>query len=121
MSYLKKYGLRLLFNMGEVLILLFITTLFYYYDLVSENTYKFLKLIILLVTVFINSFSLGKESDKLGYLEGIRYGSILILLSLIPSIISNKIGVKIILFYLIIISISIVGSVVGINKKRNKS
>lgn len=119
MSYLKKYGLRLFFNVLELLVLLFIVTTIYYFDLINENSYKFIKLLILLGTIFINSFFLGKSSNKKGYIEGIRYGLILITLSFIFTLVMHKFSFKIIIFYLIIMSISIFGSIFGINKKRN--
>lgn len=118
MTYLKKYGLRFIYTLSEILIGMLIITLFYYYNLIPDYIFKFLKLFIILITIFINSFILGKCSEKKGYLEGIKYGLIIIIFSLIPTLVMFRFQIKLLLFYLIILSTTTLGSTVGINKKK---
>lgn len=118
MTYIKKYGLRLIYTIILIIILIGILTIFYYYDLINTSTYNVLKLIILLISIFLNSFILGKNVKEKGYLEGIKFGLIIIILLLIPTIIMKQLKIKLIIYYSMIISTSILGSIMGINKKK---
>ena len=118
MTYIKKYGLRLIYTIILIIILIGILTIFYYYDLINTSTYNVLKLIILLISIFLNSFILGKNVKEKGYLEGIKFGLIIIILLLIPTIIMKQLNIKLIIYYSMIISTSILGSIMGINKKK---
>ena len=71
MSYLKKYGLRLFYNILEILLLILFMTTLYYFNIIGDKLYSFSKLIILLSSIFINSFILGRNTNNKGYLEGI--------------------------------------------------
>ena len=77
-------------------------------------------LIIVIASIFIGSFLLGKKSNKKGYLEGIKYSAILIFLLVIINLLFIKVfEIKSLVYFLIIIVSSTFGSMVGINKKRN--
>ena len=69
MSYIK----AILFNVLELFLSLFLITIFYYFNIINEKTFTILKLILLLFSIFINSFILGKNTKRKGYLEGITY------------------------------------------------
>lgn len=116
MSYIK----GIILNILELFILLFLITILYYFNLIDEKTYEILKLIILLFSIFINSFILGKNTKKKSYLEGIIYGIILITISLIITIILSKIKIKLLIFYPLILITSTLGSLIG-NTKKNRS
>jgi len=113
MSYIKS----IFFNVLELFILLFLITILYYFNLINEKTFSILKLIILLLSIFINSFILGKNTKKKSYIEGIIYGSILITLLIIITIIFSKIQIKLFIFYPLILITSILGSMMGKIKK----
>ena len=110
MTYIKKYGLRLLYTIISILLSLLFLTI----------TYKILKIIILLLNIFINSFILGTKTTNKGYLEGIKFSLIIISILLILTLLLNlSIKPRIILYYLIIIFTSTLGSMIGINKNKN--
>lgn len=119
MSYLKKYSLRLLYTVISILIFLLIVTVFYYNNIVSNNFYKFIKLFIILISIFTNSFLLGKDASKKGYFEGIKFGGIIIIFLLIITILTSKFQIKLFVYYFMIMMVSILGSIIGINKKRS--
>lgn len=121
MQYLKKYGMKLFYNIIELLLLILFITVLYYFNIIGDKLYSLLKLIILLFTIFINSFSLGKNTKCKGYLEGIKYGIILIILLFIPTFFLTKIEPKLIIYYFLILSSSIFGSMVGISKKKESN
>lgn len=119
MTYIKKYGKRLLFTIISILLSLLAVTLLYYFNIIGQNTNKILKIIVILVNIFISSFILGKNTLKKGYLEGIKFSLLIIPIFIITSLItSSKLEIKAILYYVIIMITSILGSMIGINRKK---
>lgn len=113
MSYIK----AILFNVLELFVLIFLITILYYFNIINDKTFSILKLIILLFSIFINSFILGKNTKKKSYLEGIIYGIILITILLLITLILSKVQIKLLVFYPLILLTSIFGSIIGGIKK----
>lgn len=119
MTYLKNYGLRLLYTIISILLSLLLATTLYYFNIINQNTYKVLKIIIILLNIFISSFILGKKADNKGYLEGIKLAIIIIPIFLILTILINEtFKLRSLLYYTIITITSITGGMIGINKKK---
>ena len=119
MTYIKTYGLRIIYIFIFIILSLLLTTTLYYFNIINNQTYKILKIIICLLSVFINSYILGKNTLKKGYLEGLKLSLIIIPILFIITIISKKtLKFRIILYYLIILITSIFGSMLGINRKK---
>ncbi len=119
MTYLKKYGLRLLYTIISILVSILIITTLYYFNIISSATYNILKIVVLLINIFISSFILGKKANNRGYLEGIKLSIMIISILIILSLILNlSLKPRVIIYYLIITSTSIFGSMVGISRKR---
>lgn len=115
---IKKYLISYAYTLGIIIVGTFIVTLFNYFNLLSSNVANTLILIIVIVSLFIGSFLLGKKSNKKGYLEGIKYSVIFILLLVIINLIFIKVfEIKSLIYFLIIIISSAFGSMLGINKK----
>lgn len=118
MAYLKKYGLRLIYTILFIILSLLLVTCLYYFNIISSNTYKFLKIIIILANIFISSFILGRKAINKGYLEGIKLAVIIIPIFIILTIITKEtLKLKVILYYLIILITSTFGGMIGISKK----
>lgn len=115
-NYLKSIGISIL----SILILNIFITLLQYFN-VSSNIINFLKIFSIIISFFISSFILGTKSLKKGYLEGLKFGTIIIFILLILSLIFFKddLSFKNILYYLIILISSIFGSMIGIQKKKD--
>ena len=111
MTYLKKYGLRLLYTFLVIIISLLLINTLYYFNIINNNLYKVLKIIPILISIFINAYILGKNTDQKGYLEGLKLS--------ITLITKQPLKLKVILYYLIIGITSILGSMIGINKKKD--
>ena len=115
---IKKYLISYAYTLGIIIVGTFIVTLFNYLNLLSSNVANTLILIIVIVSLFIGSFLLGKKSNKKGYLEGIKYSVIFILFLVIINLIFIKVfEIKSLIYFLIIIISSTFGSMLGINKK----
>ena len=115
---IKKYLISYVYTLGIIIVGTFIVTLFNYFNLLSSNVANTLILIIVIVSLFIGSFLLGKKSNKKGYLEGIKYSVIFILFLIIINLIFIKVfEIKSLIYFLIIIISFTFGSMLGINKK----
>lgn len=72
-----------------------------------------------LTGIFIGSFKIGKNSNKKGYLEGIKYGSLWIIILLVINLITKNITLLSTIYYIILLLTSTGASVLGINKKKS--
>lgn len=121
MTYLIKYGKRLLWTTISLIISILIISTLYYFNLISSNTFKILEIIILLLNIFISTYILGKKTSKRGYLEGIKFSLIIIILFLLLTLLSSEpLKLKSIIYYLIIMITSVFGSMFGINRRNEK-
>lgn len=117
MKYLKKIGFASLYSLSSILILTLILTIFSYFNIMSEKIVSIFKIIIPIISLIIGGFYIGKRSNKQIVIEGLKLGSIFsLVLILFNLIFSNPFKVKYILFYLILIGASIMGSIIGASK-----
>ncbi len=119
MAYLKNYGKRFGFTFLGIFITLIVLTTFYYFDLIGDSLFSFLELFTLTINIFVNSFILGKSASKNGYIEGAKFGGAIVFILLIITLIFSKFRFSVLIYYLIIITTSILGSMIGISKKRD--
>ena len=110
--YLKNY----LYLIISILSLTIIFTLINYFIPIKTDL---IKSFIPTISILISTIILGKSVTKKAYLEGIKFTSIYILLSIILFLIfKNPFKIKIIIFYIIELSIGIIGSMIGINTRK---
>ena len=120
MNYLKKIGKFLLTTFISIIVLSFVLTIFYYFDIISNNIYNIMKMIIVIGSLFINSLLLGKNSNKYGIVEGLKLGAIFLIIMIIIKLITNSsFDIRTLIYSLIILLTSSVGAVIGINKKES--
>ena len=114
-NYLKSY----VYLFGSILVLTIILSILNYYLTFST---KVIKILIPIISVLMSSIILGKNTKVKAYLEGIKFTSIYIILSIILSLFTkNPFSFRLILSYLLILLSGIVGSMIGINlKNKNK-
>ncbi|MDD4188197.1 MAG: TIGR04086 family membrane protein [Bacilli bacterium] len=85
------------------------------------KTYDISLLIIMLITALITGIISGRKTEKNGYLNGLILGVILCLIMFIISLIfKNTYKIDTLIYYLIIIASSTVGSMIGIQKTNKK-
>lgn len=118
MTNLKKYLIHFSITIISILLSLLILTILYNCNIINETFYNILKLVTLLLSIFINSYILGKKAKSKGYLEGIKLFCLIIVLFLITSLFTNSFKLKTIIYYLIILITSLFGSMLGINRKK---
>lgn len=117
---LKKYLKAFIYTFGIILISMIVITLFSYFNILNVKLINVLKLIVIISSIFIGAFIIGKNSLKKGYLEGIKYGLMFIgIIFIINIIFIKELQLSLIIYYLIILVSSILGSMFGINFKKN--
>lgn len=118
MKYLKNLGISLLYIIVPILILTFISTLFHYLGLFNNSIMKISKIIIPVVSMLAGGFVIGKKQGKNGWLEGLKLALIFLVVLTLFNILGldNTISIKMIIYYLILIIATILGSIVGVNK-----
>ena len=107
-----------IWTISILLISSIIVTIFNYFNIISGIPLKILFLLIPLISIFIGSYRLGKLSNEKGYIEGIKYGLIWVILFVIICLICKVFDWTSIIYYFILLFISILGSILGINKKK---
>lgn len=98
-----------------------ILTIFNYFNIFSTKLISILKLLISVLGLFVFAYRLGKRSSKKGYLEGLKLGGLVTFIFLIISLLSKSFEMKSIIYYLILILSSTLGSMIGINRKKEAS
>ena len=93
-------------------------TIFNYFDLLNSNIISILKFIVPIISMFISSFKLGINSKQKGYLEGLKMGGIAATVMIILVLLFDKLSIKSIIYYVILILIAIFSSMLGINYKK---
>ena len=116
-KYIKAIGYIFL----SVFIITFILNTFYYFDFIGKNLFNVLEILSIIISMFIGGFYIGKNSNNKGYLQGLKLSGMIIPILIIVNylIFKNIFKLKIIVFYLIIVSSLVLGSVIGINKKES--
>lgn len=104
----------------SILISLLLITIFYYYDILGSGVVNYLRLFMILLILFITSYKLGKKTEKNGYLEGGKFGllNILVFLGISLLFFRDYFKLRLILYYIILLFTTILGSMIGINKTK---
>ena len=122
MKYLKKLGFSFIYILSTLLIITFIITLLNYFNIISDKVISIFKILIPVLSLFIGGFYIGKNTNNKGYLEGLKLGAIFSIFLIIFNFLAldNSFKLKYLLFYLILMISSILGSMIGINKRKKQ-
>lgn len=117
MKYFKKLGFGCIYSFISILLLTFLLTIFSYFNIINGKFVSILKIIIPIISLFIGGFYIGKKTSKKILFEALKLGFIFSLVLIILNLIfSNPFKLKYILFYIILIGSSIMGTMVGTSK-----
>ncbi len=115
---IKNYLKSFLYFIIPFLGLLFITSIFYYFDILSNQVIRYFKIIIVILSSLLGGYSIGKKSTNKGYLSGLKLSAIIVSLFLIINIILKGFKWYHLVYYIIIMIVTIIGSMIGINRKK---
>ena len=111
--YLKTYLIYIIL----LIVYLLIISLFYYFELISFKTLSILNYIFNLILFFIIGFKISKIKHKRGYFYGFIISIVLVIIFSIITLIISKIDISNIVYYLSLIISSMIGGIIGVNKK----
>ena len=119
---LKKIGISFLYILGIILILTLVVTIFHYFNLFHSEVTSIFKMIIPVSAMLVGGIIIGKQSDKKGWLEGIKLGFAFLMFLMIFNYLALRISFQStdIIYYIILIVSTIFGSMIGINLKKEK-
>lgn len=105
----------------SLLALIFIINTLYYFDIFSLKVSNIVRFIFSILILFFTGKVLGRRVSKNGYLEGVKLGGFIVLLFFSLSLLfRTKMSINLAIYYLILFMSSVVGSMRGINTKKNK-
>jgi len=116
---LKNYGYSLIVFIISLLGINLVTTILNYFNLLNTKVISIMEFVLILISLFVSSYILGTKSKQKGYLEGLKLAGIIVLLFKLLVILLDKFMVKSLIYYAILILTSVLGSMVGINRKNN--
>ena len=96
-------------------------SLFNNFNIINKNIFNIISFIFPLFLIIINSYLLGKKSNKKGFLEGLKFGGIITFTFLLITIITNNFSPKVLIYYIILIISSVMSSTIGINNKEKNA
>ena len=117
--FIIKYLKSIAYILGSILLFSILIGTLSYFNLLSNNVIKVFELIAIIISMFIGGLYLGRLSNKKGFLEGIKIGIVVIVILFLLSYLGFDISFSLntFIFYLLIFISSILGSIIGINKK----
>lgn len=119
MDNVKNYLIAIGYFLLVVAVFTIILTIFNYYDIVTNKLFKVIKVLIPSLALFIGGYKVGNNANKKGYIEGIKLSLIVIILLFMFSYLgfNASFNISLILYYIILIISSMLGAMIGINKK----
>lgn len=119
MDNVKNYLIAIGYFLLVVAVFAIILTIFNYYDIVTNKLFKVIKVLIPSLALFIGGYKVGNNANKKGYIEGIKLSLIVIVILFMFSYLgfNASFNISLILYYIILIISSMLGAMIGINKK----
>ena len=117
MNYLKLLLKNTSICIGILFILNLFITLFSYFNIISNTS--IIKIITLFISLLIGGYLTGINSKEKGWLEGLKFSLIIILIFLVINLLFIKsFNFSNFIYYIIIMISSILGSMIGISKRK---
>lgn len=113
-----KYLKALLFILIPLLLFNLILSLLYYFNVIPTNVINYLKLVIVCLSMLVGGIYIGTKATKKGWLEGIKVSLEIIVLFFLLSYSGFDYGIsfKTIVYYLILLASTTLGSMIGISR-----
>lgn len=117
---MNKYLKAILFIIIPTLLGNLLLSIFYYNDIISNSIYSYSLMGIIFISFLGCGIFMGNKVNKKGYFEGLKFGfSTVIIFILLGFLFKNKININSLIYYLVLIVTATIGSMIGINKKKN--
>lgn len=115
-----KYLKTLIYIIVPILVLSIILSLLYYFNIIGNGVSNYLKLFIVAISMLIGGIYIGSKTTKKGWLEGLKigFGTIILLFIISYLAFDQGMNIKTIIYYFILLASSVLGSMIGINKRK---
>ncbi len=122
MGKISFYFKYILLFIGYLIILSFLSSILYLYTNMSYNINCLILFIFTSIAFFIINFFNGKKTLSKGYLAGLKLGGLLVIVFFIISLIAKDgLSLSKLVYYGVLLLISIIASSIGINTKDKSS
>ena len=115
---MKKYLKSSIYTLAIIVVSTFIITILNYINIINGTVLGIIHYIIPIIRVVIGAFMLGKTSSRKGYIEGLKYAGLWSVIFLIVNVFIKELNVSSIIFFVILILLGVLSSILGINRKR---
>lgn len=115
---MKKYLKSSIYTLAIIVVSTFIITILNYTNIINGTVLGIIHYIIPIISVVIGAFMLGKTSSRKGYIEGLKYAGLWSVIFLIVNVFIKELNVSSIIFFVILILLGVLSSILGINRKR---
>lgn len=121
--FIIKYLKSFIYILISILLLSIIIGTLSYFNILGNSAIKIFELITIIISMFIGGLYLGKNSNKKGFLEGLKISLFMIVLLFLFSYLGfdKSFNLSMLFFYIIILISSILGSILGINKRSSNN
>ena len=113
----KNYLKTILFYFTFLIIYLLFMNIIYYFEIFSFKTIRIVNYIFNIIMFFICGYKIASLEHKKGYLKGFIISLILIIIFSLISLIIHKLTFSSLVYYLSLITSSIIGGIFGVTKK----
>lgn len=117
MNYLKNFITPLIFSFLFIIISTLVITILNYFNILNYSLSTYSKLIFTILAFFIGGIKIGNRRQNKRWFEGTKFGLIIILFMIIISLILKAFNYKSIVYYIILLFSSIIGSMLAIKKE----
>lgn len=116
MNSIKKYLKPAIFTVVSLILYILILCVFHYFGVMKLSSIGTVNFVVMAILTFMVGIFLGKKTSKKGYLEGLKFGSVLAILLILANIIFYRhIDLYVFLYYLLLVVSPTIGSMIGIN------
>ncbi len=117
-----KYLKVLLFILIPLFLFNVILSLLYYFNVIPTGVMNYLKLAIICLSMLVGGIYIGSKATKKGWLEGLKVGLEIIVIFFLLSYLGFDYGlsIKAVIYYLILLASSTLGSMIGISRSSQK-
>lgn len=117
-----KYFKSIILIILSLIALSFLGSLLYYLEWINSSVYSYIELLVPIISLFLGGIYLGKNSTQKGWLEGLKLGSLIILVLFMIAYLgfNYALNFKSIIYYLIILVTHTFGSMMGIRNVENR-
>lgn len=119
LNSIKIYLKSLFISFLVILVSTLVMTILSYFNILPTKSLSFIKIITLIISLLIGGYFVGHNCKSKGWLEGIKYSLVFIIIILLINllILKNNFEIKNIIYYIIMIISSMIGSMYGITRK----